>query len=107
MNIWAMGRDPNYWSEAEMFLPERFLDSTIDLQGAHLEFIPFGAGRRICPGISFALATIMLPLAQLLYHFDWNLPNGKKPEDLDMTEEFGITTSRRDNLILIPTTYKH
>ncbi|GLU23890.1 hypothetical protein SLE2022_398650 [Rubroshorea leprosula] len=71
-----------------------------------LEFIPFGAGMRVCPGISFALPNIELPLAKLLYHFDWKLPNGMKGEDIDMiSEAFGITVRTNDDLILVPTTY--
>lgn len=107
LNAWAIGRDPEYWDEAEMFLPERFLDSSVNFSGTNMQFVPFGAGRRICPGISFGLAHIELPLAQLLYHFDWNVPNGKKNEDLDITEELRFTTRRRDDLILVPMSYKH
>ena len=107
INTLAIGRDHNYWSEAEMFLPERFFDCSVDFRGTDLQFIPFGAGRRVCPGISFGVSSITLALAQLLYHFDWKLPNGTKTEDLDMTEGTGVTVSRKEDLILIPTTYEH
>ncbi|WRX29707.1 Cytochrome P450 - like 10 [Theobroma cacao] len=93
VNAWAIGRD------------SRFLDGSIDFRGTNFEYIPFGAGRRICPGISFALPNIELPLAQLLYHFDWMLPNGSKCEDLDMTECFGLSVRRKNDLFLIPIPY--
>ncbi|XVF03639.1 hypothetical protein REPUB_Repub05bG0010400 [Reevesia pubescens] len=103
INAWAIGRDPNHWPEPEKFYPERFLNSSVDFMGTNFEFIPFGAGRRICPGILFALPNVELPLAQLLFHFDWKLPNGMKQEDLDMTEAFGMTVRCKNELVLVPT----
>ncbi|CAL5405368.1 unnamed protein product [Camellia sinensis] len=106
VNAWAIGRDPRYWNEAEKFEPERFLNSTLDFKGTCFKYIPFGAGRRICPGIAFAIPNIELPLAQLLYHFDWKLPGGMKPEELDMTEVFALTVRRKNDLHLIPIPYQ-
>ncbi|WVZ12918.1 hypothetical protein V8G54_017448 [Vigna mungo] len=102
VNAWAIGRDPNSWSDPERFYPERFNDSSVDYKGNNFELIPFGAGRRICPGITFGLMNVELTLALMLYHFDWKLPNGMKAEELDMTEQFALTVRRKDGLFLIP-----
>ena len=106
INAWAVARDPEHWNDAESFNPERFLDSSIDYQGTNFEYIPFGAGRRMCPGILFGMANIEIALAQLLYYFDWKLPNGARHEELDMTEGFRTSTKRKQDLYLIPITYR-
>ncbi|KAL4556214.1 hypothetical protein LXL04_038858 [Taraxacum kok-saghyz] len=105
VNVWALARDPEYWHDAETFLPERFEDGSYDFKGSNMEYLPFGAGRRICPGILFGVANIELVLASLLYHFNWELPNGMKIGDLDMRETFGSSIRRKTSLQLIATPY--
>ncbi|CAL5048891.1 unnamed protein product [Urochloa decumbens] len=102
VNAWAIATDPRYWDKPEEFVPERFEHSEIDFKGTDFEFLPFGAGRRMCPGMAFGLVHLELALAGLLYHFDWELPLGMKAEDLDMTEEMGVTARRLKDLRLVP-----
>ncbi|XP_019190859.1 PREDICTED: premnaspirodiene oxygenase-like [Ipomoea nil] len=101
INAWALATNPESWEDPERFLPERFENSSVDFMGNHYEFIPFGAGRRMCPGISFAYTSIALSLAGLLYHFNWELPDGVSPKDLDMTEAVGVIASKKKDLCLI------
>ncbi|XP_010932987.2 premnaspirodiene oxygenase-like [Elaeis guineensis] len=102
-NAWAMGRDSQYWDDPEEFKPERFEGSSIDFKGNCYEYMPFGAGRRMCPGINFGLASMELALAQLLCCFDWSLPHGAS--ELDMTESAGLGARRRYDLCLCATPY--
>ncbi|KAK8961719.1 Premnaspirodiene oxygenase [Platanthera guangdongensis] len=103
INAWAIMRDPIYWEDPESFRPERFDESATDFRAANFEFIPFGGGRRVCPGIQFAVASIGCLLAHLLFYFDWDLPQGKRPQELDIEEEYGLTLSRKNDLCLITT----
>ncbi|XP_020081085.1 cytochrome P450 71A1-like [Ananas comosus] len=101
VNAWAIGRDPEAWGDPERFDPERFVGSLVDYKGQDFELIPFGAGRRGCPAIAFGAASTEVALAQLLHSFDWELPPGVRPEDLDLDEVFGITMHRRDDLEVV------
>ncbi|XP_019195781.1 PREDICTED: premnaspirodiene oxygenase-like [Ipomoea nil] len=87
INAWAISRDPQYWEDPESFKPERFEDDPMDFtRSSQFKYMPFGSGKRMCPGISFGLASVYTPLAHLLYHFDWELPHGITPHTLKLTE---------------------
>lgn len=102
VNAWAIARDPNSWNEPLEFKPERFLESEIEYKGQNFELIPFGAGRRICPGLPLAHRMVHLVTASLLHAFNWSLPDGITPENLDMTEKFGLTLLKVLPLIAVP-----
>ncbi|KAJ8771182.1 hypothetical protein K2173_025850 [Erythroxylum novogranatense] len=103
INIWAIGRDPTVWSDAETFIPERFVGSNIDFRGQDFELLPFGSGRRSCPGMQMGMINVRLILARLVHSFDWKLPDGMLPSELDMTEVFSLVTPRATPLLSIPT----
>jgi cytochrome P450 len=102
VNVWSMGRDSSIWADPDVFLPERFLECGEIFRGEDFGFIPFGAGRRMCPGVPFAHRVVHTMLATLLCHFDWKRPDGEKIEDMDMTETFGITLHKIKPLMTIP-----
>ncbi|KAL1369022.1 cytochrome P450 76T24-like [Arachis hypogaea] len=102
VNVWAMGRDSSIWTNPNEFMPERFLESEIDFQGHDFELIPFGAGKRMCPGLPLAYRAVHILLASLLHCYDWKLANEDKEEDLDMSENFGLTLRKAQSLKAIP-----
>ncbi|KAL8140813.1 hypothetical protein V2J09_006834 [Rumex salicifolius] len=101
VNAWAIGRDPACWEEPHKFNPERFLNSAVDFKGQHYELLPFGSGRRGCPGIVFAMATIEYVLANLVLKFDWELPLGSAGDVLSVTESPGLTPHKETPLVLV------
>ncbi|KAG5604908.1 hypothetical protein H5410_026400 [Solanum commersonii] len=102
INCYSIHRDPNVWPEHEKFLPERFVGSSVDFRGHDFQLLPFGSGRRSCPGMQLAVTIIRLVVAQLVHCFEWELPNGIQPCDLEVNEQFGIVTCREKPFLAIP-----
>ncbi|KAL7608327.1 hypothetical protein Lser_V15G12801 [Lactuca serriola] len=101
VNAWAIGRDTTLWDNSMKFIPERFLTSSLDVRGRDFELIPFGAGRRICPGLPLAVRILHVMLGSLLNNFDWK-PDGLGHDDLDINEKFGITLQKANPLCVLP-----
>lgn len=101
VNAWAIGRDLESWKNPDIFIPERFLGSSIDFKGNDFELIPFGAGRRMCPGMLLGAVNFELALANLLYCFDWELPVGMGKEDIDTDVIPGLTMHKKTPLCLV------
>lgn len=102
VNVWAIGRDASVWEDPLSFKPERVLSSAVDFKGHDFGLIPFGSGRRICPGLPMAARQPPLLLGYLIHFFQWSIPNGEDPNSLDMTEMFGVTLQKEQPLLLIP-----
>ncbi|KAK9108294.1 hypothetical protein Syun_024305 [Stephania yunnanensis] len=105
INVWAIQRDPELWTQPEEFIPERFMGKSIDFKGQDFEFIPFGCGRRICLGMSLGVATVEYAMANLLYWFDWELPRNiaSKDGEVDMIEEYGLSLRKKTPVHVVPT----
>ncbi|XP_061342927.1 trimethyltridecatetraene synthase-like [Gastrolobium bilobum] len=95
VNFWTIGRDPEIWENPNEFQPERFIGKEIDVKGHDYELLPFGAGRRMCPGYPLGLKIIQACLANMLHGFNWRLPHNTRKEDLNMEEIFGLSTHRK------------
>ncbi|MCE0481061.1 hypothetical protein HAX54_038458 [Datura stramonium] len=102
VNVWDIGRNSTLWEDPLKFKPERFWNSDLDMRGQDFELIPFGAGRRICPGMTLALKMVSVMLGSLLNSFNWKLEADIEPEELNMEEKFGISLSKAHPLRAIP-----
>ncbi|XP_051150020.1 cytochrome P450 76T24-like [Andrographis paniculata] len=102
VNIWAMGRDPGIWVDPDHFNPERFLGSKIDVKGQDFELLPFGSGRRICPGLPLAHRVAHMMVTLMIRGYDWKLPEGIEPQELNMDEKFEFSLQRATPLEAIP-----
>jgi len=104
VNLHKIFRDPQVWVDPLEFRPERFLTThkDVDYKGKHFEFIPVGAGRRICPGMSFGLQVVHLALANFFHALDFATPFNLA---IDMTERFGLTSVKAEPLevLIAPT----
>ncbi|KAL2892866.1 Cytochrome P450 83B1 [Bienertia sinuspersici] len=100
LNLWAINRDPEFWDDPDSFKPERFLGSSVNFLGHDFQLIPFGAGKRVCPGLNLGVAVLELIIANLLYTFDWDVPHGLKREDIDTEMQVGVVTHKKNPLCL-------
>ncbi|CAH8276801.1 unnamed protein product [Arabidopsis lyrata] len=103
VNAWAVSRDEKEWGpNPDEFRPERFLEKEVDFKGTDYEFIPFGSGRRMCPGMRLGAAMLEVPYANLLLNFNFKLPNGMKPDDINMDVMTGLAMHKSQHLKLVP-----
>lgn len=108
INLWAIGRDPAYWESPEEFRPERFMaggsNEGMDPRGQNFQYLPFGSGRRGCPGMGLALQSVPGVVAALIQCFDWTVVPGdgeaKQPAMIDMEEADGLVCARKHPLLL-------
>jgi cytochrome P450 len=98
VNVWGIQRDPAVWEKPLEFNPNRFLNSTKDIRGQDFDLLPFGTGRRMCPGLNLGFLMVIYPVALLVHAIDWSLPEGQKPEDIDISEAFGIVLHKEQPL---------
>ncbi|KAL0703934.1 hypothetical protein Bca4012_070359 [Brassica carinata] len=100
INVYSIARDPKIWSNPDEFNPDRFIESSVDYKGLNFELLPFGSGRRICPGMNMGIATVELGLLNLLYFFDWAVSEGKTIKDMDVEETGSLIISKKSTLEL-------
>uniref|UniRef100_I1P1G9 Cytochrome P450 n=1 Tax=Oryza glaberrima TaxID=4538 RepID=I1P1G9_ORYGL len=96
-NAWAIMRDAAARERPDEFVPERFMETTIDFRGKEYEYLPLGSGRRLCPGLPLAERVVPFVLASLLRAFEWRLPDGVSADELDVSERFNTA-----NVLAVP-----
>ncbi|XP_049369148.1 trimethyltridecatetraene synthase-like [Solanum verrucosum] len=101
VNAWSLGRNSKYWDRAEEFIPERFIENNIDVKGQNFALLPFGSGKRRCPGYSLGMKVVRTTMANLLHGFNWNLTGDMRPEDISMEEMYGLSTHPKKPITVI------
>lgn len=114
VNVWALGRDAKHWDSPLEFKPERFVMSSedqqgsgksqLDVRGQHFHLLPFGSGRRGCPGTSLALQVVQTSLAAMIQCFEWKVggEGNNGTSVVDMEEGVGLTLPRAHPLVCVP-----
>ena len=106
VNVCGIARDPALWPDPLVFRPARFVPggshAYVDVKGGDFGLIPFGAGRRICAGLSWGLRMVTLASATLVHAFRWELPAGQTVDKLNMEEAFTLLLQRAVPLMVHP-----
>jgi len=107
VNVYAVMRDPESWANPDEFMPERFLESSeekigehqMEFKGQNFRFLPFGSGRRGCPGASLAMMIMHAAVGALVQCFDWKIKDGK---EVDLTPGPGFAAEMAHPLVCYP-----
>ncbi|CAN1131098.1 Cytochrome P450 CYP82J17 [Linum perenne] len=101
-NLWKLHRNPQVFPNPDEFIPERFYEKqvTADIYGRSFEYLPFGTGRRSCPGMHFAMQVVLLSAARLIQAFDFGMPFD---QTVDLTEANSTTLSKKTPLEVVVT----
>ncbi|KAL8503644.1 hypothetical protein ACS0TY_022395 [Phlomoides rotata] len=101
LNMYSVCMDSQFWKEPLKFEPDRFLNEHADVEyiGNSYQYLPFGSGRRVCPGFTLAERMVMYLLATLLHSFEWRLSDDK---GVDLSSKFGIVMRKSTPLHAIP-----
>ena len=102
INLWAVNRDPEHWENPLDFRPERFEDNMLEVRGQHFHFLPFGSGRRMCPGISLGLLLVHTTLGSMIQCFDWKAGKDGNLTSVDMEEKVGLLLAKASQLLCVP-----
>jgi len=100
VNLWSMGRDPKVWENPLEFRPERFMtgeEKQFEVRGQNFQLMPFGTGRRVCPGASLALQVVTSNLAAMVQCFEWKVEGS-----VSMEEKPSMTLPRANPLVCVP-----
>ncbi|KAH1095200.1 hypothetical protein GYH30_040481 [Glycine max] len=89
VNAWWLANNPAHWKKPEKFRPERFLEEELHVEanGNDFRYLPFGVGRRSCPGIILALPILAITLGRLVQNFELLPPPGQS--QIDTSEKGG------------------
>jgi len=89
VNAWWLANNPSHWKNPEEFRPERFLEeeAKVEANGNDFRYLPFGVGRRSCPGIILALPILGITIGRLVQNFELLPPPGQSK--IDTTEKGG------------------
>ncbi|KAI3760582.1 hypothetical protein L1987_50979 [Smallanthus sonchifolius] len=104
INVWSLGRDPRHWESPLEFKPERFEGNQLDVRGQYFQLLPFGSGRRMCPGTSLGLLMLHTILGAMIQCFEWKIRKNGNLATVDMEEGVGITLPRANPLVCVPIT---
>ncbi|KAJ7297910.1 hypothetical protein O6H91_Y028900 [Diphasiastrum complanatum] len=103
VNAWWLANNPAHWDRPEVFNPDRFLDGKIDASGNDFRFVPFGVGRRSCPGIILALPILSLVIGRLVASFELLPPPGVQKVDLsEKGGQFSLHIANHSTVVVKP-----